>query len=213
LTTLEIRRAMRDDYANILQLEHENYVENVPDPLRKDGFLSAKMSEAQLDRIATDLGIAVAYDDGTFLGFFCVSRMEHWPLESVVHRLVESLRTHHRDERVTDPDKFCIFGPMCLSPFARGKGVLPKLYECAIRNLKGCMTTAAGFISVHNPRSLQAIGKLDWQPVGQFSWGDREYHAMIRDISEIPNTAVRDDSMKHHSQGAIGWPDRAMAAT
>jgi L-amino acid N-acyltransferase YncA len=190
LATLDIRRAVRDDYANILQLENENYVENVPASQRKDGFLSAKMTEAQLDRIATDLGVAVAYDDSTFLGFFSVSRMEHWPLDSVVHRLVESLRTHHRDERVTDPNKFCIFGPMCVSPLARGKGVLPKLYECAVRNLKDGVTTAAGFISVHNPRSLQAISKLNWQPVGKFTWSDREFHAFIRNISENPNAAA-----------------------
>jgi hypothetical protein len=174
--------AMPKDYTRILQLESENYVENVPDDLRKDGFLSARMSETQLNEIARDLGVVVAYEGEVFLGFFCVSRLEHWPPGSVVAQLVQSLTTNYQDKRVVDPRSFCVFGPMCLSPAARGKGILPKLYEYAVASLDRRFPTAVGFISVQNPRSLGAMAKLDWQPMGQFTWGSREYHAMIRDI-------------------------------
>jgi hypothetical protein len=183
LTNLIIRLATHEDYKKILQLENENYVDNVPDSLRKDGFLSAKMSEVQLGRIANDLGVTVAYDGNTFLGFFCVSRIVHWPSESVVHKLVDYLKNIYLDERVTDPNGFCIFGPMCLSPSARGKDVLPRLYEFTIENINGHILTATGFISVKNPRSLRAIAKLGWQPTGRFTWRDGEYHALIRNIS------------------------------
>ncbi|MEA2829565.1 MAG: hypothetical protein QOF22_313 [Bradyrhizobium sp.] len=183
MDNLTIRTATRDDYTRILELESENYVENVPDDLRKHGFLSAKMSEAQLDEIARDLGVVVAYEGDTFHGFFCISRLEHWPPGSVVERLVEALTVNYQDQRVADPQNFCVFGPMCLAPTTRGKGVLQKLYEYAVAILDRRIPTGVGFISVQNPRSLGAMAKLDWQPMGQFTWGEREYHAMIRDIA------------------------------
>jgi hypothetical protein len=179
---IEIRPARREDYPRILTLENSNYVDNLTDLQRKDGFLSARMSEPQVAMIANDLGITVAYEGDAFLGFFCVSRREHWPINSIVHRLVSCLKTDFRDSRVDDPRAYCVFGPMCLSTEARGKGVLKKLYEHANANLPGQLTAAAGFISVDNPRSLGAMAKLDWRPVGRFKWGEREYHALIRDI-------------------------------
>jgi len=182
MDNLTIRTAMPEDYTRILELENENYVENVPDDLRKHGFLSAKMSEAQLDEIARDLGVVVAYEGETFHGFFCISRVKHWPPGSIVERLVESLIVNHQEQRVADPQNFCVFGPMCLAPTTRGKGVLQKLYEHAVSVLDRRISTVVGFISVHNPRSLGAMAKLGWQPVGQFTRGDREYHALIRDV-------------------------------
>ncbi len=140
------------------------------------------MSEEQVDRIARDLGIAVAYEGNELIGFFCVSRPEHWPDDSIVHCLVHYLKTDSRDTRMAVPARFCIYGPMCLSPAARGKGVLGKMYEIVNANLGEHFVAGAGFISVNNPRSLAAVAKLDWQPAGRFFRGNREYYALIRDI-------------------------------
>lgn len=182
---INIRSAECEDYSRILALQNDNYIDNLRDTERKDGFLSAKLSGTQIDAIAKDLGIAVAYeveDTETLLGFFCVSRLGHWQAESIVHRLVHALQTDFRDSRVADSKNYCIFGPMCLSRSARGKNVLRMLYEHAIANLHGRFAAATGFISVDNPRSLSAMAKLDWQPVGRFHWGERQFHALIRDI-------------------------------
>ncbi|HXB22762.1 MAG TPA: hypothetical protein VNV88_15350 [Candidatus Solibacter sp.] len=183
MNKVNVRLAKREDYPHILALESSNYIDNLQDIQRKDGFLSAKMSEEQVDAIAKDLGIAVACAGEELIGFFCVSRPEHWPPDSIVHRLVHYLKTDLRDKRMADPQSFCIFGPMCLAPSARGKGLLEKLYEHANANLGGRFAAAAGFICTENPRSLGAMAKLDWQPTGRFQWGTREYHALIRDIA------------------------------
>ena len=183
MNQLNVRMANREDYSHILALENNNYIDNLQDIERKDGFLSAKMSEAQVDAIAKDLGIAVAYEGEELVGFFCVSRPEHWPSDSIVHHLVHYLKTDLRDTRMADPQSFCIFGPMCLAPSARGKGVLGMLYEAANANLGGRFAAAAGFICTENPRSLAAMAKLDWEPAGRFQRGTREYYALIRDIA------------------------------
>jgi hypothetical protein len=136
------------------------------------------------------VGIAVAYEGEELVGFFCVSRPEHWPSDSIVHRLVHYLTADLRDARLADPEGFCIFGPMCLSPTARGTGILGKMYEILNANLGEHYSAGAGFISTKNPRSLAAVAKLDWQPVGRFSRGDREYYALVRDIDR-PGRAAR----------------------
>jgi hypothetical protein len=190
MNQLDVRLAKRQDYLRILDLESRNYIDNVPETERRDGFLSARMTEEQVDRIAQEVGIAVAYAGEELIGFFCVSRPEHWPSDSIVHRLVHYLRTDLRDARLADPEGFCIFGPMCLSPTARGTGALGKMYDIVTANLDERYAAGAGFISTKNPRSLAAVAKLDWQPVGRFSRGDREYYALVRDIDR-PERAVR----------------------
>lgn len=187
---LTVRLAKREDYLRILDLESRNYIDNVPEAERRDGFLSARMTEEQVDRIAQEVGIAVAYEGEELVGFFCVSRPEHWPSDSIVHRLVHYLTADLRDARLADPEGFCIFGPMCLSPTARGTGILGKMYEILNANLGEHYAAGAGFISTKNPRSLAAVAKLDWQPVGRFSRGDREYYALVRDIDR-PDRALR----------------------
>jgi len=190
MNQLDVRLAKREDYLRILDLESRNYIDNVPETERRDGFLSARMTEEQVDRIAQEVGIAVAYEGEELVGFFCVSRPEHWPSDSIVHRLVHYLTADLRDARLADPEGFCIFGPMCLSPTARGTGILGKMYEILNANLGEHYVAGAGFISTKNPRSLAAVAKLDWQPVGRFSRGDREYHALVRDIDR-PGRAAR----------------------
>jgi hypothetical protein len=179
---LTVRWATREDYANILALQETNYIDNLPDNLRKDGFLSARMWESQMDEIGSDAGIAVAYEHGVFLGFFCVSQVKHWQPDSIVHTLVHSLKTDFQDTRVDDPEKFCVFGPMCITASARGKDVLKNLYDYATSELEGRFHTGVGFISTKNPRSLNAVAKLGWQPKGVFRWSDRELHALIHDL-------------------------------
>lgn len=179
---VKIRSATREDYASILSLERENHVDNVPVEARVDGFLSAQMSEAQLHEIVSDLGVAVAYQEHSFLGFFCASRLNHWPSDSVYRRLVHSLIVDFKDDRVSDPETFCLFGPMCISSEARGAGVLPMLYNYALARVRGRIAAGAGFIAVENGRSVRAMAKLNWMPVGRFAWGGGEYYAMIQDI-------------------------------
>ncbi|HET6841031.1 MAG TPA: acetyltransferase [Candidatus Angelobacter sp.] len=190
MNQLDVRLAKREDYLRILDLESKNYIDNVPEAERRDGFLSARMTEEQVDRIAREVGIAVAYEGDELVGFFCVSRPEHWPSDSIVHRLVHYLTKDLCDERLADPEGFCIYGPMCCSPTARGTGILGKMYDTVTASLGERYGAGAGFISTKNPRSLAAVAKLDWHPAGRFSRGDREYYALVRDIDR-PERAAR----------------------
>jgi hypothetical protein len=180
---LTVRWATREDYANILALQEANYVDNLPDNLRKDGFLSARMWESQMDEIVNDAGIAVAYEDGVFLGFMCASQVKHWQPESIVHRLVHSLKADFQETRVDDPEKFGVFGPMCITAAARGRGLVKTLYDYETSQLKSRFHSGVGFISTKNPRSLKAVTKIDWKPRGIFRWSDREFHAFIQDLA------------------------------
>jgi len=50
MNQLDVRLAKREDYLRILDLESRNYIDNVPETERRDGFLSARMTEDQVDR-------------------------------------------------------------------------------------------------------------------------------------------------------------------
>jgi hypothetical protein len=67
-----VRLAHEDDYPEIAALQMRHLVDNLSESERKDGFLSALMSREQMDAIAKDPGIAVAYR-GVEVAGLCVS--------------------------------------------------------------------------------------------------------------------------------------------
>ena len=55
--SIEYRRAGPDDYAEIVRLQRVNYIGNLSEEERREGFLSAEFSLEQVAAIATNLGI------------------------------------------------------------------------------------------------------------------------------------------------------------
>ena len=62
---IEFRRARPEDYPAILDLQNANFVANLSDAERKEGFLSAQFSAEQTAQIAEDMGTMVALVDLT----------------------------------------------------------------------------------------------------------------------------------------------------
>ncbi len=47
MNQITVRLAKPEDYLHILDLESRNYIDNVPDTERRDGFLSAKCPKSK----------------------------------------------------------------------------------------------------------------------------------------------------------------------
>ncbi|MGH7853871.1 MAG: acetyltransferase, partial [Candidatus Binatia bacterium] len=74
MSSIEYRRAQREDYPEILALQSANFIANLTEEERMQGFLSAQFTPQQTARIAEDLGTTVAVVDGRVGGFLCAFR-------------------------------------------------------------------------------------------------------------------------------------------
>ncbi len=177
-----VRMARADDYPNIISLQKANQIGNLTEAERKNGFLSAEIPEERIDAFAADAGIVVAYEQAEFAGFFCISRLASWRGNAIIDALVESFEKSDEYAAKNISETMCLFGPMCLSQVARGKGILEKMIELAIASAKTQFGNAISFIAVDNERSVNAVAKLGYRPARRFTSGGREYHALIVDF-------------------------------
>ncbi|KWZ51186.1 MULTISPECIES: acetyltransferase [unclassified Burkholderia] len=180
--TTVVRMARADDYPNILSLQKANQIGNLSEAERKNGFLSAEIPEDRIGALASDTGIVVAYEQAEFAGFFCISRLAAWRGNAIIDALVESFERSGEYASENIAETMCLFGPMCLSRVARGKGLLEKMIALAITSAKPQFGNAISFIAVDNARSVNAVAKLGYRPVRRFTSGEREYHALIVDF-------------------------------
>ena len=163
------RRAVPEDYPAILRLQSANYIANLSDEEREEGFLSAQFNLEQTAQIAEDLGTMAAVVDDALAGFLCAFRREFDSGSPVIAKMLDSY------DRVTFESKplisfnSYIYGPVCIAREHRRRGLLRGLYEAQKRDLAGRFEVGVAFVSRSNPHSLQAhVAGLGMIEVGDF---------------------------------------------
>src|SRR5262245_10238803 len=71
MASVVFRRAQPPDYAAILRLQSANFIANLSEEERKEGFLSAEFAPGQVAKMTEDLGTTLAIFNGEVLGGFC----------------------------------------------------------------------------------------------------------------------------------------------
>ncbi|TMA11746.1 MAG: hypothetical protein E6J89_06770, partial [Deltaproteobacteria bacterium] len=87
---VEFRRAKPEDFSAILKIQSANYVGNLAVEERAEGFLSAEFSPEQVAQMARDLGIIVASDSNSVLGYLCGFRCDFDHRSPVLAKMLET---------------------------------------------------------------------------------------------------------------------------
>ncbi len=163
------RRALPEDYEAILKLQSANYIANVAEADRKEGFLSAEFSPRQVAEMAEDLGVMIAVDAGVLAGYLCAFRNEFDHGSPVLAEMIKSYpRVMLEGNPLSTYDSY-IYGPVCISKAHRQRGLLRGLYRAQIKELAGRFEAGVAFVSRGNPHSLQAHVKgLGMSDIGDF---------------------------------------------
>jgi len=176
MSMIEYRRAQPKDYSVILSLQSANFIANLSEGERKEGFLSAQFTPEQTAQIAEDLGTTVALVDGRVRGFLCAFRKEFDTGSPVIAKMIESydrLRFHGTPLRGFAS---YIYGPVCIDREFRRQGLLRGLYEAQKKDLGGQFEVGVAFVSRSNPHSLQAhIQGLGMSEAGDFALNGNFY--------------------------------------
>jgi hypothetical protein len=176
---IEIRRAARDDYEGILDLQARCYIANLPEDRLAGGFLSVEFSPVQIAAMAEDLGIIITCDGARVIGFMCASRADFTPRPPIFDSMFLSLRgVVSQGERPADEPVF-IYGPVCIEEACRGKGLLRGMFSALKRELGGRFDAGVTFVAAGNPHSLDAHTKgLGMADVGGFLHDGQAYRLL-----------------------------------
>ena len=172
----QFRRATLADYPEIVHLNEVNFIANLSDEERKQGFLSALFSLEQTARVAEELGTMVAVVDGRVGGFLCAFSKEFDSGTPVIGRMLESYDSLFFESQPLSAFKSYIYGPVCIGREHRGRGLLRGLYEAQKKDLAGQFEVGVAFVSRENPHSLGAhVAGLGMVEAGDFEVNGRRY--------------------------------------
>jgi hypothetical protein len=163
------RRAMPDDYSPIVRLNAQNFVANLGEDERRDGFLSAVFSLELVAAMAEDLGITVAFDGQDFAGFLCAFRNGFNHGSPVVAKMIDSYDRMRFEGKPLSAYTAYAYGPVCIERVHRRKGLLRGLYETQKQTLAGQFEVGVALIARDNPHSMAAhVTGLGMTEVGEF---------------------------------------------
>jgi predicted GNAT superfamily acetyltransferase len=166
---VEFRRAGPQDFSAILKLQSANYVGNLSAEEREQGFLSAEFTAEQIEEMAGDIGIVVASDSNSVLGYLCGFRRAFNHRSPVIAKMLEAFDHIHYQDKPLSSYKTFIYGPACVDRTHRGRGVLRGLYEALKTQVAGQFDVGVAFVARNNPRSLQVhVAGLGMDEVGEF---------------------------------------------
>ena len=176
---MDIGRAGPDDYSEIYELMAANSDRNLSPTDRKKGFLSATFTLRQIADMAADLGILVARDKERVVGVMCASRCDFADQPPVVRSMVAEFdRVRYQDQPLNEYSVF-LYGPVCIAPAYRGRGLLRALYQAIRRELDGKCDVGVAFVSEANPHSLEAhVQGLGMSEVGRFTHDEHGYRIL-----------------------------------
>ena len=166
---IEYRRAKPEDYSPILDLQSANFIANLSEEERKEGFLSAQFTVEQTTWIAEDLGTMVAVVGNRVGGFVCAFRKEFDTGSPVIAKMLDSFDRLSFQGKPLNFFSSYIYGPVCIGRDYRRRGLLRGLYEAQRKDLAGQFEIGVAFVSRSNPHSLSAhVAGLGMTEAGDF---------------------------------------------
>ena len=172
MSTLLFRRALPADYPAIVELNKANFIANLSEADRHDGFLSAVFTLEQTAAMAEDLGTTVAIVDGRMAGFLCAFRNDFDHGSPVVAKMIESYDYLSFEGRLLNSYKSYAYGPVCIDRTHRRQGLLRGLFDEQKRQLAGRFEVGVALIARSNQHSMDAhVAGLGMTDVGSFEVG------------------------------------------
>lgn len=186
---MEFRKASKEDFDQLINLQNENLVSVLSEEQKQDGFLSASFTHEQFAMFNEDLAVIVAVDEsGTeadaacVQGFLVTSTAElnlSYPLPAAMIARYPQLKYK---AQTLDSFKSFVAGPVCVAKSQRGKGIFQGIYSALPSILPPDYELAVALVSTTNPRSIRAHEKVGMEKIDQFEFGGREFYTLVKTI-------------------------------
>jgi hypothetical protein len=169
-------RARPEHYQAVLRLQSANFIANLSEEERKDGFLSAEFTLEQVAAMAEDLGTMLALAEDRLAGFVCAFRREFATGSPVIAKMIECYGDLKFEGKPLSFYHSYIYGPVCIARKYRRHGVLRGLYEAQKKDLAGKFEVGVAFVARANRHSLEAhVAGLGMSEIGDFECNGNIY--------------------------------------
>ncbi|HKV55655.1 MAG TPA: hypothetical protein VJN94_13560 [Candidatus Binataceae bacterium] len=185
---MEYRAARPEDYDAMVLLANANYIENLTPEQRRDGFLSVRFVRDDFVRMAGEVGIAAAFEDGALAGFLCAETIDKAGMPPVLARTAQCFRDSHFQGKPGHEWKSFLAGPLCIAEAFRGQGVRHGLHKALLAMVQGNYEVGVSFIAFENSRSYHGAtaheghGGLD--EVASFELNGQHYHVLAFKVEQ-----------------------------
>lgn len=177
MTNIIFRRALVDDYPNIIALHRKNLFSNLSELERQNGFLSIDFKDdSQLAAINEDLAVIVAMQEKVVVGYVCATSQEYSqqiPLLKYMMSLYPE--TMFKGQLLSNYRSF-LYGPVCVAAAYRGTGILQGLFQALLAQVATRYNAGVAFLAKDNPRSFRAhTQKLGMELLREFEFNGKSY--------------------------------------
>ena len=184
--SMRFSRAVGSRHAGVLALQEANLFDNLAGDARADGYLSARFTQAQFERMNSDVAVITATDGERVAGYLCASSVafnRQFPLlAAMIERYPE---VSFRGRLLAEQNTF-VYGPVCVARSDRGSGVLRGMFDALMREIAGRFDAGVCFVAAGNTRSLAAHEHgLGMQRVAEFEFQQRSYHILAFDVPAV----------------------------
>ncbi|BDD02916.1 GNAT family N-acetyltransferase [Aureibacter tunicatorum] len=171
MSEIIVKSAKEEDLDQIINLQQTNLKRNVNlEKRKKDGYVTLETSEDVLqDMIKNELVIGAYENDKLVAYLICLEKARlDVNLDALTELQKISKQIKINGKQLNDT-KYCALESICIDKEYRSKGILPKLYEYASKQLGPKYDYAIGFIDQKNPRSYHShVEKLGFLTIGTF---------------------------------------------
>ena len=176
---VECRMFRETDLPEMIRIQQDNLLWNLPESERGEGFLSVEFQPHQIRQINQSVPVIVADCGRALAGFLMGTTRAASRDIPILAKMTEHYGSLHFRERALSTYDSYVYGPVCVDRWARGQGVLEGLYAECLKQLAGRFELGVLFIARDNPRSLEAHRrKLGMERVGEFEFNDKSFDVL-----------------------------------
>ena len=157
------------DLEGILQLQHANHKDNLPDTqAREDGFVTLKHDLDLLKKMQAITPQIIAKEEDQVVGYALTLPPILEKRIPILAPLFQVFDNIDYQGKPISAHNYYIMGQICIDRNYRGQGIFQALYAAHKSFLKDQFDLCVTEISVNNPRSMRAHAKVGFQEVCRF---------------------------------------------
>ena len=176
LTQIDYRRAVNNDFPQILALQAQNLRWNLDEAQQQQGFLSVEYNAQDLAAINQGLGIFVALDGVRVLAYAMAVSAEFANGVPLIAHMASRFPGARFQGQPVSALRYLIYGPVCIDRAARGHGLLNGLLQAISAAQSAHFDLGIAFIAQSNAHSYHAhVRKNKMTVIDQFEFDGRQF--------------------------------------
>lgn len=177
--SFSIAPATQGDTTDILILQSQNHVSNLPLDTLPNGFVTTQLSNETLALMCAEKGIWAARDAaGSLVAYACANPWEFYG-DGPFQDAAKALFPLDLDGRLVRAQNSFQYGPVCVAESFRGQGVLNGLVETIKTHYAAQFEFGVAFIDTRNLRSIEAHErKLGFRRLALLPFEAAIYHVL-----------------------------------